>query len=99
MQALLLGHQEEWALLHKHCEATFRSLNAYLASLPYLIKPLPDETLFLYTPISDTAVSAVLVLEDEGVQKLVYYVSKSLIDTQTRYTRIENLIFAFFIIT
>ena len=38
-----------------------------------------------------------LVQEDGGIQKLVYYVSKALIDTQTRYTRFEKLVFALFV--
>jgi len=53
--------------------------------------------MFLYVVVSDTTVSVVLVWEDECVQKPVYYVSKSLIDAQTRYTRIEKLIFALFV--
>jgi len=80
-------------------EATFQSLKAYLASLPPLSKPLPDETLFLYLAFSDTAVSTTLVQEDEGIQKPVYYVSKALIDAQTRYTRIEKLVYALFVTT
>ena len=83
----------------KQCEVAFQSLKAYLASPPLLSKPFLDETLFLYLAVFDTAVSAILVREDEGVQKPVYYVSKSLIDAQTRYTRIEKLISALFIIT
>ena len=58
---------------------------------------LPDETLFLYLVVSDTAVTAALIQEDGGIQKLVYYVSKALIDAQTRYTRIEKLVLALFI--
>ena len=75
-------------------ETAFQSLKAYLASLPLLSKPLPDETLFLYLAISDTAVSSTLVREDGDIQKPVYYVSKALIDTQTRYSRIAKLMFA-----
>jgi len=55
--------------------------------------------MFLYLALSDAAVSAVLVQDDEGVQNLVYYVSKYLIDAQTRYTRIDKLIFALFVTT
>ena len=43
--------------------------------------------------------SAVLVREDKGIQKLVYYISNSLIDAQTSYIRIVKLIFALFITT
>ena len=53
--------------------------------------------LFLYLAVSDTAASAALVRKDGGIQKPVYYVSKALIDAQTRYTRIEKLVFALFV--
>ena len=83
----------------EQCRIAFRSPKTYLASPPLLSKSLPDETLFLYLAVSDTAVSAVLVRVDEGVQKPVYYISKSLTDTQTSYTRIKKLIFALFVTT
>jgi len=79
------------------CEATFQSLKAYLASPTLLSKPLPDETLFLHLAVSNTTVSTALLREDGGIQKPVYYVSKALIDGQTRYTRIEKLVFTLFI--
>jgi len=68
-----------------------------LAFPPILSKPLPGETLFLYLPVSDTAVSLALIREDEGIQKPVYYVSKALINAQTRYIRIEKLELALFV--
>ena len=101
MQALLQaitknGTDHCW---DEQCEAAFQSLKIYLASPPLLSKPLPDETLFLYLIVSDKVVSTFLVWEDEGIQKPVYYVNKSLIYAQTRYTRIEKLIFALFVTT
>ena len=84
---------------NNECEAAFQSLKAYLASPPLLSKPRPDETLLLYLAVSDTAVCATLIQEDGDIQKLVWYVSKALIDAQVRHTRIEKLVFALFIIT
>ena len=42
--------------------------------------------------------SGVLVQEDKEVQKPVYYVSHSMNGPQTRYQRLEKLVFALFII-
>ncbi|XP_074298507.1 uncharacterized protein LOC141629394 [Silene latifolia] len=44
--------------------------------------------------ITITAVSAVLVREQEGTQHPVYYISKSLLPAETRYTSLEKLVLA-----
>ena len=45
----------------------------------------------MYLSVTDVAASAVLVREEETVQKAVYYVSKRLVDAETRYPAIEKL--------
>ena len=60
---------------------------------PMLTAPEPREDLFMYLSMSEHAVSAVL-LRDQGVQQLVYYVSKTLIDVETRYLPLEKLVLA-----
>ena len=46
--------------------------------------PKNGETLYLYLAVSDRAVSAVLIREEDRVQWPVYYVSKALLDAETR---------------
>ena len=60
---------------------------------PMLTAPEPREDLFMYLSMSEHAVNAVL-LRDQGVQQLVYYVSKTLIDVETRYLPLEKLVLA-----
>ncbi|XP_074327800.1 uncharacterized protein LOC141665695 [Apium graveolens] len=50
--------------------------------------------MYVYLSVTDHAVSGVLVKENEGVQSSVYYVSKSLVDAETRYTSLEKLVLA-----
>ncbi|KFK22352.1 hypothetical protein AALP_AAs59708U000100, partial [Arabis alpina] len=45
----------------------------------------------MYTAVSSTAVSAVLVREERGEQKPIFYVSKTLTDAETRYPQLEKL--------
>ena len=47
----------------------------------------------MYLSVSDHAVSAML-LRDRGVQQPVYYVSKTLVDAETRYSPLEKLVLA-----
>ncbi|KAK3028295.1 hypothetical protein RJ639_037472 [Escallonia herrerae] len=72
----------------------FEELKTYLSSPPLLSKPLPGENLFLYLSVTEVAVSTVLVKEEEGVQKPIYYVSKVLQDVETRYPKINKIALA-----
>lgn len=56
----------------------FKALKDYLSSSPILTALKPGGTLFLYFSISKFAVSFVMFLERENIQRPVYYVSKVL---------------------
>ena len=60
---------------------------------PMLTALEPGEDLFMYLSVSDNAVSVVL-LRDQGVQQPVYYISKKLVDVETRYLPLEKLVLA-----
>ena len=73
---------------------TFKKLKEYL-SKPLILSKLDEgETLFLYLVVFDHTISGVLVRKDEGVQKPIYYVSKSLVQAKTHYSMIEKLVSA-----
>ncbi|XP_071900977.1 uncharacterized protein [Coffea arabica] len=76
------------------CQRAFTDLKAYLAELPTLTAPEVGETLFLYLSACSEAISAVLVREDGGIQRPVYYVSRALQGPETRYTPAEKLVLA-----
>ncbi|KFK22473.1 hypothetical protein AALP_AAs51959U000100, partial [Arabis alpina] len=80
--------QFEWS---DKCEDAFKQLKEYLATPPILAKPVTGEPLFLYIAVSETTVSAVLVREERGEQKPIFYVSKTLTDAETRYPQLEKL--------
>ncbi|KAK4856809.1 hypothetical protein QYF36_021535 [Acer negundo] len=81
----------EW---NDNCEKALQDLKTYLKSPPLLSKPKDNKTLFIYLTVSNTAVNAVLVREEENNQHPVYYVSKTLLDAETRYSRLEKLALA-----
>ena len=56
--------------------------------------PEADEVLFAYIAVAPHAVSLVLVRDDNGVQRPVYYVSKSLHEAEVRYLPLEKAILA-----
>ena len=53
-----------------------------------------DEVLFAYIVVASHAVSLVLVRVDSYVQRLVYYVRKSLHEAEARYLPLEKAILA-----
>ena len=77
----------------EECEKAFQDLKEYLIQEPMLTAPKPGENLFMYLSVSKHAMSAML-LRDQRVQQLVYYISKTLVDAETRYLPLEKLVLA-----
>lgn len=78
----------------EECERAFGELKIYLANPPLLSRPVEGEILYLYLAVSRTAVSSVLVREESGKQRPVYFTSKVLHGAEERYPRIEKLAYA-----
>ena len=77
------------------CDRAFDAIKTYLSEPPTLTSPVNGETLYIYLSVSETAVSAALFKEDEDKkQKPVFYVSKSLLEAETRYSRLEQMALA-----
>ena len=56
--------------------------------------PKVDKVLFAYLAVASHAVSFVLIRIDSGIQRPVYYVSKSLHEAEVRYLSLEKAILA-----
>ena len=76
---------EEYAL-------AFQQLKEYLSRPPIMSRLEVNEVLFAYIAVASHTVSLVLVQVDSGVQRLVYYVSKSLHEADVRYLLLEKAI-------
>ena len=70
----------------------FQQLKEYLSRPPIMSSPEADEVLFAYIIVAPHAVSLVLMRVDCGIQKPVYYVSKSLHEAEVRYLPLEKAI-------
>ena len=89
IKALRKGKEMKWT---EECEEAFQKLKEYLRSPHLLVKPIQDESLFLYLVVSEHATSYVLVREDDGIQNPIYYTSKALFDAKTRYLSLEKIV-------
>ncbi|KAI5349724.1 hypothetical protein L3X38_002613 [Prunus dulcis] len=72
----------------------FEQLKKYLASPLTLTIPKQGQPLYLYMAVTETAVSAVPLREENSIQQPIFYVSKSLIEAEKRYTLAEKLVLA-----
>ena len=78
----------------EECVRAFQELKRYLSHSPIISSPLVDEVLFSYLAVASHAISLVLIRVDNGIQRLVYYVSKSLNEAEVRYLPLEKVILA-----
>ena len=76
------------------CETTFQELKHYLSNPPFLSPSKQGESLYLYLAVSETAVSAALIKEEDKKQLPVYYVSQAFQGAEFSYPRIEKIVFA-----
>ena len=65
-----------------------------MGRLLILSKLVEGEKLYLYLTVSEEAVSVVLIRDKEKVWWLLYYMSKRLLDVETRYPKFEKLALA-----
>ena len=76
------------------CEEAFQELKHYLSNPPLLSSSKEGENLYLYLAISATAISAILIREEDKKQPLVYYVNQAFQGAEAKYPRIEKIAFA-----
>ena len=76
------------------CTLAFQQFKEYLSRLPIMSGPEADEVLSTYIAVAPHAVNLVLIGTDGGMQRPVYYVSKSLHEAEVRYLPLEKAILA-----
>ena len=81
----------EWS---EECVVAFKQLKQYLSHPSIMSSSVVDEVLFAYIAIAQYAISLVLIRVDSGIQRPIYYVSKSLNEAEVCYLPLENAILA-----
>ena len=81
----------EWS---EDCVVAFQQLKKYLSRPPIMSSPEADQVLYAYIVVAPHAMSLVLIRDDKGIQKLIYYMSKSLHEAEVRYLPLEKAILA-----
>ena len=82
----------EWT---EECAAAFQQFKEYLSRPSILCSPEVDEVLFAYLAVASHAVSFFFFnTRDSGIQRPIYYISKSLHEAEGRYLPLEKAILA-----
>ncbi|RVW23368.1 hypothetical protein CK203_100797 [Vitis vinifera] len=76
-------------------ELAFEEIKRYLTQPPILSSPQLGEQLYMYLAVSNYAVSVVLFrCINDKEQRLVYYISKIMVDAKTWYSKMEQTVLA-----
>ena len=87
---LRLKDESEFTWGAKQQEA-FERIKQYLSSSPVLKASRRGVPFRIYVAAEDKVIGAVLTQEAEGKKYIITYISRRLIDAETRYTFIEKL--------
>ena len=72
------------------CQHAFERIREFLLSPPVLVPPTPGRPLLLYLSVSDVALGCMLAqLDDSCKKRAIYYLSKRMLNYETRYVMIE----------
>ena len=61
-----------------------------------LVPPQQDRAFYIYLSVADTSVASVVVQVHDGLEKVVFYISRRMLDAETRYPEIEKLCLCLF---
>ena len=75
----------------KEQQLALDEIKNYLVNPPVLIPPQRGKPFRLYLSTDGMVIGSALIQEFEGKERVIYYLSRRLIDTETRYSAIEKL--------
>ena len=82
------GQNFEWGEAQ---QTAFKRLRQIMINLPTVQAPIRKKPLLLYLATNLYAIGALIAQEDgDGIKQPVYYISRALKDTETRYPRAER---------
>jgi hypothetical protein len=81
------GAEQQW---------TFDEIKEYLARPPVLVPPQWDSPFYIYLSVGDTSITSVVVQVYDSNEKVVFYLSRRMLDTETRYHEMEKLCLCLF---
>jgi ribonuclease HI len=81
------GVEQQWA---------FEEIKEYLLKPPVLVPPQQDRPFYVYLSVGDTSIALVVILVHDNKERVVFYLSRRMLDAETRYPDIEKLCLCLF---
>jgi hypothetical protein len=72
-------------------QKAFEEIKEYMKSPPMLVPPQQGKPFKLYVSANSQTIGLALMQEFEGKERVVFYLSRRLLDPETRYSPIEKL--------
>ena len=76
-------------------QKTLDEIKQYLTSPPVLVPPQKHKPFKLYLSADKRAIGSALIQEFEGKERVIYFISRRLLDAETRYSAVERLVSAY----
>jgi hypothetical protein len=72
-------------------QRAFEEIKEYLARPPVLVPPQQGMLFYIYLSVGDTSIALVVVQVYDNKEKVVFHLSRRMLDMETRYPEIEKL--------
>ena len=72
-------------------QKAFDDIKEYLSTPPVLVPPQQGKPFYVYLFVGDTSIASILIQLHEGQDKVIFYLSRRMLDAETRYSAIEKL--------
>jgi hypothetical protein len=77
-------------------QRAFDEIKDYLSKPPVLVPPQQDKPFYVYLSVGDTSIASVVIQVLHGKERVVFYLSRRMLDEETRYPEIEKLCLCLF---
>jgi hypothetical protein len=79
-------------------QRAFEEIKEYLSKPLVLVPPQQDKPFYIYLSVGYTSIASVVIHVHDGKEMVVFYLSRRMLDAETRYPEIEKLCLCLFFI-
>jgi hypothetical protein len=77
-------------------QRAFKEIKENLSRPPVLVPPQQDRPFYIYLSVGDTSIALVVVQLYDNKERVVFYLSRRMLDAETRYPDMEKLCLCLF---